>query len=86
MPNSELWSRITSQPDILGGKPILPDMRISVKLILSLLPQGITPEAILEDHPSLKPDDIRAPTAYADTATANDRISQSPPSYTIRIV
>ncbi len=65
MANFELLSRITSRSDVFGGKPIVRDMRISVELVLSLLAQGVTAEAILEDYPGLEPDDIRACTAYA---------------------
>jgi uncharacterized protein (DUF433 family) len=36
-----------------------------VELILSLLAQGATPGALLEDYPDLEPDDIRACIAYA---------------------
>ena len=51
MTNTELLSRITARPDVFGGKPIIRDMRVSVELVLSLLTQGVTPEAILEDYP-----------------------------------
>ena len=68
--NAELLRRITARPDVFGGKPIVRDMRISVELILSLLAQGVTPEAILDDYPGLEPDDIRACTAYAHAAIA----------------
>ena len=60
MKNPELLSRITARPDILGGKPIVRDMRISVELILSLLSQGVAQSEILDDYPELEPDDIRA--------------------------
>lgn len=75
MRHSELLSRITARPEVFGGKPIVRDMRISVELILSLLAQGVTPEAILEDYPELEPDDIRACTAYAHAVIANDTLS-----------
>src|SRR6266705_976431 len=45
----ELLKRITSNPKIFGGKPIVRGLRISVESILSLLAQGETVEAILED-------------------------------------
>lgn len=73
--NSELLSRITARQDVFGGKPIVRDMRISVELVLSLLAQGVTPEAIMEDYPGLEPDDIRACTAYAHAVIANDTLS-----------
>ena len=63
--NNELLSRITARTDVFGGKPIVRDMRISVELILSLLSQGATQEELLNDHPGLEPDDIRACIAYA---------------------
>jgi uncharacterized protein (DUF433 family) len=49
-------------------------MRISVELILSLLAQGESIEAILDDDPILEPADIRACLAYAHAVIANDRI------------
>lgn len=58
-----------------GGKPIVRDMRISVELVLSLLAQGVTPEAILDDLPDLEPDDIRVCTAYAHAVIARDTLS-----------
>lgn len=75
MPHTDLLSRITVRPDVFGGKPIIRDMRISVELILSLLTQGETPEAILEDYPELEADDIRACTAYAHAVIANETLS-----------
>ena len=62
---TNLLERITARPEVFGGKPIIRYMRISVELVLSLLAQGVTPEAILDDYPDLEPDDIRACTACA---------------------
>ena len=55
-----ILNRITADPEIFGGKPIIRGMRISVELILSLLAQGESMEAILDDYPELEPADIRA--------------------------
>jgi uncharacterized protein (DUF433 family) len=68
--------RITSDPAIFGGKPIVRGMRISVELILSLLAQGETIEALLDDYPGLRPEDIRACLAYAHAVVANDRLDE----------
>ncbi len=70
----ELLERITARPDVFGGKPIIRDMRISVELILSLLSQGVTPAAILDDYPDLEPEDIRACNAYARAVVAGDTL------------
>ena len=58
--NQELLKRITARPGRFGGKPVIRDMCISEELILSLLAQRISPEAILDDFPDLELDDIRA--------------------------
>jgi uncharacterized protein (DUF433 family) len=62
-----LLNRITADPEIFGGKPIIRGMRISVELILSLLAQGESVEAILDDYPELEPEDIRSCLAYANS-------------------
>ena len=72
---SDLLRRITARQDVFGGKPIIRDMRISVELILSLLAQGVTPDAILVDYPDLEPEDIRACTAYAHAVIAGDSLA-----------
>lgn len=74
MGQDELLQRITSRPDIFGGKPIIRDSRISVELILSLLAQGETSDAILDDYPGLEAEDISACLAYAHAIIAHDRI------------
>jgi len=74
MTDEELLRRITANPEIFGGKPIVRGMRISVELILSLLAQGENTRAILEDYPDLEPDDIRACLAYAHAVIANDKL------------
>ena len=74
MNESALMNRITVRPDVFGGKPIIRDMRISVELILSLLAQGVTAEAILADYPDLTVEDIRACLAYAHAVIAGDTL------------
>ena len=73
--NQKLLNRITARPDVFGGKPIVRDMRISVEMVLSLLSQGVSPEAILDDFPRLEPDDIRACIAYAHAVIAGDSLA-----------
>jgi uncharacterized protein (DUF433 family) len=74
MTDEQLLKRITVNPEIFGGKPIIRNMRISVELILSLLAQGEPQEAILDDYPDLEPDDIRACLAYAHAVIAHDSL------------
>ncbi len=74
MSEQQLLQRITAKPEIFGGKPIIRGMRISVELILSLLAQGETVEAILGDYPDLEGEDIRACLAYAHAVIAHDSL------------
>jgi uncharacterized protein (DUF433 family) len=74
MSGQDLLARITSRADVFAGKPIIRGMRISVELILSLLAQGESPEAILDDYADLEPDDIRACLAYAHAVIAHDSL------------
>jgi uncharacterized protein (DUF433 family) len=71
---ASILDRITADPEIFGGKPIIRGMRISVELILSLLAQGEPVDAILDDYPELQVEDIHACLAYAHAIVANDRI------------
>jgi len=70
----ELLERITVNPAIFGGKPIIRGLRISVELILSLLAQGESWDDILDDYPDLTPEDIRACIAYAHAVIARDSL------------
>ena len=74
MIDETLLKRITANPEIFGGKPIIRGMRVSVELILSLLAQGETPEAILADYPDLEPEDVRACLTYAHAVIAHDKL------------
>ncbi len=52
--------RITANPQIFGGKPIIRGTRISVEFILELLASDVSEDEILEDYPHLTKDDIQA--------------------------
>ncbi len=56
---------ITSDPDILSGKPIIRGTRISVALILQCLASGMTREEILRGYPTLTEQGFNAALDYA---------------------
>ncbi len=69
-----LLQRITFNKDILGGKPVIRGLRISVEMILELLAKGATRQEILEDYPDLEPDDLQAALLYAHHSVAGETI------------
>lgn len=62
---SQLLSRITTHPGQCGGRPCIRGTRMRVVDVLDLLANGASESEILNDYPSLEPDDLRASLAYA---------------------
>ena len=60
--------RIVTDPAVLRGKPIIRGTRVSVKLILSFLDGGQTPDEIIDDFPNLTLADINAAVHYSAPA------------------
>ncbi len=58
-------SRITINPEVYHGKPIVRGMRWPVVVLLDLLGSGMTNDEILEEHPELQMEDIYAVLQYA---------------------
>ena len=57
-------ARIEMSPDVMNGKPVVRGTRIPLELVLRKLGAGISPEAILLDHPRLTLDDIQAAQSW----------------------
>ncbi|MEA3408693.1 MAG: DUF433 domain-containing protein [Chloroflexota bacterium] len=70
----DVLQRITFDKDVLAGKPTIRGMRISVEMILDLLAKGATRQEILQDHPELEPDDLRAALLYAHHLVAGEDV------------
>ena len=58
-------SRITHDPRVMGGKPCIRGLRVTVGTILGLLASGHTHDDILDQYPYLESEDIKAALAYA---------------------
>ena len=67
-----LLNRITDNPAILTGKPVIRGMRISVEQILKMLARGISHEDILKEFPLLEGEDIRACLVYAASKISHE--------------
>jgi uncharacterized protein (DUF433 family) len=57
--------RITFNPNIMGGKPCIRGMRVTVGVIIGLLAKGYNQNQILEVYPYLESEDIQAALFYA---------------------
>jgi len=59
------FRRITFDPEVMGGKPCIRGMRVSVGMIVEALSAGRTTEQMLADFPYLEEQDIREALAFA---------------------
>jgi uncharacterized protein (DUF433 family) len=73
-PEDTILDRITTNPAIFAGKPIIRDRRLAVEHVLGMLAAGDTPDTILAGYPWLEPEDIRACLLYAQRLVAHERI------------
>ena len=67
-----MFDRITSDPAILSGKPIIRGTRISVELILEWIVSGAARDDILRKHAHLNSEDVQQALAYAAAAVHNE--------------
>ena len=59
------FDRITTDPNILGGKACIRGMRISAALVVNLVANGMTAEQIIDEYPDLEPEDVQQALRYA---------------------
>lgn len=70
----ELFGRITVDPDVLVGKPVIKGTRIPVYLIVELVANGMSVKEILKEYPRLKTEDIKAALLYASKLVESEVI------------
>lgn len=66
--------RITIDPDILVGKPVIKGTRLAVEFIIDLLAQGWSEADILRNYPGLTPQDIQACLSYAGAVLRAEKV------------
>jgi len=59
------FARVTHNPAVMGGKPCIRGMRITVGTIIGLIAAGESRQRILQAYPYLEPEDIDEAFAYA---------------------
>ena len=74
MDEKALLDRITYDPKIFGGKPIIRGHRLAVEHVLAMLTAGDTIETILAGYPWMERDDVLACLAYARRLVAHERV------------
>ena len=57
--------RITLNPQVMGGKPCIRGMRVTVGMVVGLLAAGETVEAVLRAYPYLEAEDVQQALSYA---------------------
>lgn len=57
--------RITARPEVMGGKPCIRDMRVTVGMIVGQIGAGRSIEAVLADYPYLEREDVMQALRYA---------------------
>lgn len=74
MDETQLLERITVNPQIFGGKPIVRGHRLAVEHVLGMLAAGDTLDTILEGYPWLVREDVQACLVYARRHVGNETI------------
>ena len=68
--NEMLLERITVDPRVMDGKPVIRGTRLPVGLLVRMVGQGISEKKLLHEYPGLTALDIRAALTYAADAPA----------------
>lgn len=74
MNEQTVLNRITVNPKIFGGKPIIRGRRLAVEHVLGMLAAGDTFETLLENYPWLEQEDIQACLVYARRLVGHERV------------
>lgn len=80
MKQNELLARITFDPEIFGGKPIIRGHRLAVEHVLDMLAAGDDVATILSGYSWLEAEDVQACLVYASRLARHERIELFPPA------
>ncbi len=69
--------RITADPAILCGKPVIKGTRLAVEFLLRLLAQGWSTQQLLESYPQLRSEDLQALFAYSSECVRDEQFLTS---------
>lgn len=69
--------RITLDPAVLAGKPVIKGTRLAVDFIIGLLAEGWSEAGILQNYPGITHEDITACLAYARDILSSEKVYPS---------
>ncbi|MFN8489785.1 MAG: DUF433 domain-containing protein [Caldilineaceae bacterium] len=72
--NDMYLNRISLDPTIMLGKPVIRGTRIPVELLIRMVAQGISYQEIQEEYPGLQTEDIQAALFYAAATVAHEQV------------
>lgn len=78
MKTEELLERITFNPEIFGGKPIIRGRRLAVEHVLDMMAAGASIETILEGYDWLEKNDVLACLEFARRTVGRERVEIRP--------
>jgi len=71
MREEQLLERITLNPKVMVGKPVIRGTRLTVEYVLNLLAHGATVDEIIQEYEGLTPEDIQACLLFAAKSLSN---------------
>lgn len=71
MKDELLLGRITLDPKVMTGKPVIKGTRLTVEFIINLLAHGATTVEILDEYNGLTPEDIQACLLFASESLSH---------------
>jgi uncharacterized protein (DUF433 family) len=74
MDDREILKRITVNPHIFGGKPIIRGHRLAVEHVLAMIAAGDSADTLLEGYPWMEPEDLQACLLYARKVIGHERV------------
>ncbi|HEX9619358.1 MAG TPA: DUF433 domain-containing protein [Polyangiaceae bacterium] len=77
-PPLDWQERISVDPAVLVGKPVIRGTRLAVEFVIELMANGWTPEEVVENYPGIALEDVRACLAYARNVLEQERVFATP--------
>lgn len=78
MEDRDLLERVTVEPEVMVGKPVIRGTRLTVEHVLNLLAHGMSPEEVLDEYRGLAPEDIQACLLFASKSLESNAWPQYP--------